>query len=74
VQAAPSSRISLLIVFLLTPVMRTVERIEQPSTRALTTATRLAVLSLFIVTIMHERSGNVNMLAPLRMCDNIASA
>ena len=52
------------MVFLLTPVMRTVERIEHPSTRAETTATCLAVLSLFILTIMLDRVGNVNKHPP----------
>lgn len=35
--------------------MRTVERIEQPSTSAFTTATRFAIGSLFMLTIMLTR-------------------
>jgi hypothetical protein len=36
-------------VFFATPVMRTVERIELPSTRAATTAARFEVLSTFAI-------------------------
>ena len=43
-------------MFLATPVSRTVERIELPSTRHLTTAVRRAGVSLFILTIIHELS------------------
>src|SRR5437762_2821856 len=38
------------MVFLATPVMRTVARMELPSVRAATTCTRLAVASWFICT------------------------
>ena len=50
------------IVFFATPVMRTVERMEQPSTKAEMTRTRSEVLKRFILTIMLERSCNVNCL------------
>ena len=44
--AAPSSTSSLTIVFFATPVMRTVARMQLPSTRAATTAVRFALFSL----------------------------
>jgi len=44
-----------------TPVMRTVARMEHPSTKARTTAQRFSVVSLFILTFMHERSSNVKL-------------
>ena len=46
-------------MFLATPVIRTVARIELPSTRQRTTAVLLAVESVFILTIMLDRIGNV---------------
>ncbi len=46
-------------VFLATPVIRTVERMELPSTNAAMTWTRRAVLSLFILTIMLEQTRKV---------------
>lgn len=55
-QAEPMSARSLVIVFLATPVIRTVARMLTPSTRHPTTWTRLAVVSLFIMTIMLDRS------------------
>src|ERR1019366_3570097 len=58
-QAAPRSTRSLVTVFLATPVRRTVARIELPSTRHLTTAVLWPVESLFILTIMLDRSGIV---------------
>jgi len=42
-------------VFLAAPVIRTVERIELPSTREPITAARFSVESLFILTIMPDR-------------------
>ena len=56
VHAAPSSTSSLATVFFATPVMRTVARMRQPSTSAATTATRFAMLNLFILTIMLDRT------------------
>ena len=48
------------MVFFDTPVIRTVARIELPSTRAEMTAARFAVLSTFaILTIMLRREGKV---------------
>jgi hypothetical protein len=44
---------------LATPVIRLVDRMEFPSTRALTTATCLEKGSLFMSSIMLERSGIV---------------
>src|SRR6266540_1564704 len=58
--AHPRSASSLSTVFFATPVMRTVERIELPSTRAAITRTRFSVLSLFILTIILERLCIVN--------------
>ena len=51
------------MVFLAMPVVRTVERIEHPSTRQLTTRIRSSLLSRFILTIMLVREGIVNMQA-----------
>src|ERR1051325_2424996 len=56
-QAWPRSAKSLVIVFLAAPVIRTVARIELPSTRHPMIRARSSVLSLFIVTIMLDRSG-----------------
>ena len=44
------------MVFLAKPVMRTVARIELPSTSARMICARSARLNLFILTIMHDRS------------------
>jgi hypothetical protein len=44
------------MVLLAMPVIQDVERIEHPSTKAETTRARSAVLSLFILVIMLERS------------------
>jgi hypothetical protein len=41
------------------PVMRTVARIEQPSTKHFTTAIRSSFVNRFILTIMRERLGIV---------------
>ena len=53
------SRSNLTTVFLAAPVMRTVERIELPSISAPKTCTRFCIVSLFILTIMLDRSRNV---------------
>ena len=47
-------------MFFATPAMRTVARMELPSTSALTTWTRLAWGSRFILIIIHEDFGFVN--------------
>src|ERR1035437_9047820 len=57
---------SVKIVPFATPVMRPVERMEFPSTRAATTATCLEKGSLFMSDIMLERSWNVK--------ENVSSA
>ena len=44
-------------MFFATPVMRTVARIELPSTSAAITAARFSGDSRFILTIIRERSG-----------------
>ena len=46
-------------MFLATPVMRTVDRIKHPSTRAAMTRTRLSLVSRFILANMLERSRQV---------------
>jgi hypothetical protein len=53
-QAAPSSTRSFEMVFFETPVMRTMERMEHPSTMAVTTWARLASGSLFILLLLHS--------------------
>src|SRR4051812_5837533 len=63
--ATPISPSNLMIVFFATPVMRTMLRIEHPSTRAEMTWQRLAVGSLFILTIMLEQSCIVNVKAAI---------
>src|SRR5712671_6189703 len=62
-QAAPRSTSKLATVFLATPVSRTVPRIDTPSTKHRTTAARFSGLSLFILTVMLERSRNVKTVA-----------
>jgi hypothetical protein len=57
----------LVIVFFATPVMRTVARIEFPSTKDPITAARFSVLSLFILTIMPDRLRIVKQ-GNLRLC------
>ena len=54
--AVPRSTSSLMTVFFATPVMRTVLRIELPSTNAATTWARRCAFSLFIRTIILDRS------------------
>ena len=56
-QAAPRSTSSLVTVFFAAPVMRTVPRIDTPSTRQPMICARLSVLNRFILTIMLERTG-----------------
>ena len=58
-QTWPMSRSNLTTVFLAAPVMRTVERMELPSTSAPKTCTRFYIVSLFILTIMLDRSSKV---------------
>jgi hypothetical protein len=53
-------------VFFATPVMRQVARIELPSTREAVTAARFSAVSLFILTLMPDRSGMVKLL-----CQNV---
>jgi hypothetical protein len=53
--AAPRSASSLTIVFFATPVMRTVERIEFPSTSAAKTAICVSLGDRFILTTMLDR-------------------
>ena len=59
-QASPKSRVSFWTVFLATPEVRQVAATLQPSTRARTTAQRFSSVSLFILTIMLDRSSIVN--------------
>jgi hypothetical protein len=47
-------------VFLATPVIRTVARMELPSTRQRTTAVLLAVESVFILIIRLEEQGEIS--------------
>src|SRR5437667_6720657 len=51
-QAQPRSVSNLTIVFLATPVILDVERIEQPSTKQLTTRERVLVSRQFILTFI----------------------
>ncbi len=53
-------------MFLATPVIRTVARMELPSTRQRTTAVLLAVESVFILTILLERIGIVKVTLYMR--------
>jgi hypothetical protein len=55
-QAAPRSASSFRTVFIATPVMRHVERSEQPSIRQEITRDRVAVSSRFMLNTMRERS------------------
>jgi len=50
-----SSASNLDTVFFATPVIRKMDRIERPATRALTTATRCSLHGYFMLTIMLER-------------------
>lgn len=62
-QAEPKSTRSLVTVFFATPVIRTVPRIELPSTKHRTTAARFSVLRTFaILTIIRDRSGIATVL------------
>jgi|SRR6516164_1604837 len=55
--AVPTSASSLTMVFLATPVMRTVLRMEQPSTKQVIAWARGSAGNLFIMTIIRERFG-----------------
>src|ERR1700733_2282660 len=57
--AWPRSTRSLVTVFRATPVMREVERMLFPSTRAATTLTRSSFVSAFIMSIMLEQMEGV---------------
>ncbi len=52
------------MVFFATPVMRTVERMELPSTRAETTWTCCALLNLFILTLRLSEYAFSRLLPP----------
>src|SRR5262249_52704755 len=64
-QTMPRSVSSLVTVFLDTPSIRQVARIELPSTSAPTMAARFSPDNLFIVTIMLEKDREVKLQKPL---------
>lgn len=69
---------NLATVFLAMPVIRTVARIELPSTRAAITRTRSSLVSLFTLTIMLEWSSIIKKIIdyflPFLLCSTTSGA